>query len=153
MGKITMVRKRKTIEQYNNQAKEALEIRNRIADALVEKYGSLYKASKAVGRYPTYFYNPNNIHSIKTAYEFCQFADISLEYALTGKNKAPFSPLEITFKNIGVEYYKEQKKRNSSSEVQIIFRLNHGLIKDMTLNTLISLSRSFKRSIIYLIQG
>lgn len=145
--------KEETKEGLNDVYYERLMIRDRLIDKLIEKYGNLSRASVVFGRSRSFLYNYGNLYRLKNIYELCKLSNTSLEWVLTGENDGRFEEVEITFKNILREYYSQRKKRESSSEGQIVYKINHGLISNINISTLLKIQKSLKKSIYYLIQG
>lgn len=145
--------KEETKEGLNDVYYERLMIRDRLVDKLIEKYGNLSRASVVFGRSRSFLYNYGNLYRLKNIYELCKLSNTSLEWVLTGENDGRFEEVEITFGNILREYYSQRKKRESSSEGQIVYKINHGLISNINISTLLKIQKSLKKSIYYLIQG
>lgn len=147
------MKKQITLEQDDDNYYRRLEIRDRLVDCLYDKFGSLYSASKAYGKSPSYIGNFGTLFRINSIYDVCRLADVNIEYILTGKNKSNFMPVEITYKNILKEYYAERKPRHHSAMVMAVFKIKHQANPNFGLNTLLTLSDHFKKDIYYLIRG
>lgn len=131
---------------------ERSNIHDRIIEEAEKKFGSLPKAAKALNRHATFFYNESNLSSVKSVINFCEKANVSVEYILTGKNYGPYKKTLLSG-NAFLRVYKAQKGRQSQNKAicMLAYKIRHGHSQNITLLSLLRVSDLFKVPIMDLI--
>ena len=87
--------------QYDEEYYDILTIIDRLREECVDRYGNLFRASKAYGDRNLNRYLNTNAYSLglKNLKKICKFLNISYQYAVFGGNKGVFDDSPITLNN------------------------------------------------------
>lgn len=137
---------------------EALGITQRCCDELLFKFGTLSKASRKFGYLKPVFYQYSfGLASFSSSkiFEIAKKLNLSVEYLITGKNRAEYIPFEYGLENILKEHKKlEWGDSPDFGSYQVILHLiKKKPKKSIRISTLLELSRVYKKSVTYLIGG
>lgn len=130
---------------------------DRLKGLLEDKYGSLYKASQAIGYHPAYLTKQLSTlcacPRVLTINRLCKHLDISLNFAILGHGSAQYTECTCTFNNF-VHLYKSRYfgKHHRSLDVATS-RMRKGEIKNIPLKYLIRIATEQKVTIDWLIGG
>lgn len=113
------------IETDTDYYYKTLEVYERLRTEIIEKYGTLCKASKKIGKSSPYLYLTSHVGSVKNLYNICTKLDIDFTYILTG-NYQKFTK-NIDFSGLLSLYDKKKyTKRQTDSVRSIICSLKSG---------------------------
>lgn len=128
---------------------------DRLKELLEDKYGSLYKASIALGFHRTYLSSLLSSRCmfprVVALYKICKELDISLNYAILGEGDRTFRESEISFSNFLRMYNSTYRGRKHMSLNVSVCRYLQGLQQNLPLKYLIRIAREQHVTIDWLI--
>lgn len=113
----------------------------RLKAAIVKKHGSLYAASKSIGRPATYvqsFFYQENLQ-MKSLFFLSKLADVSPRYILQGGEKKKWTGESLSYDNL-IEAFDDFNGKRPQSLAVIVRELKTGKRNGFTLATLYELS-------------
>lgn len=113
----------------------------RLKAAIIKKHGSLYAASKSIGRPVTYvqgFFYQDSLQ-IKTLFSLSKLADVSPRYILQGGGKKKWTGESPSFDNL-IKAFDDFKGKRPQSLAVIVRGLKTGKREGFTLATLYAFS-------------
>lgn len=125
----------------------ALAVVDRIGTCALEKYKNWLEFTKACGLNERYFYNIYNqcvSMRFSTLIKFAQNLNLSVEYLLTGKNKAPFN------NDCSLKYI---TKINCGKYAKVKHQLKIGKSKTLNIRTLFQIEQETGKDIMKILRG
>lgn len=129
------------VESDSDYYYDVLDINERLRELIIEKYKSIFRATKILGKKGIILYK--FVGSIEVLHNICTSLDIDFGYCLTGKES--FKDYDLK-KLVDIYSQSRYKVKKTNSISAIISLIRHGK-KNIKLATLLKISTLLKKKI------
>lgn len=121
---------------------DVLNIYDRLCQEIVKKYGYIAKATKILGKSPSFLHSPDHVGSVNNLFDICNKLDLDFGYILNGNS---YRPSEINLDKLLKAYNAHRYKTRIPNSIKaIISTIRNGKAKNIKLATLLYLSDLLK---------
>lgn len=139
------------MDEYSKRVEK---IRENVMKTAVEKFGSLYKASVAIGKTRAYFYGNNKIKTLDSLISLCNAMDKSVFFFLSGEDGTSSENKGVRISNIIKAHNRYSKESDMTlCNRVVISKLKLGITKNITIKSILFLADKYKISVRELLTG
>lgn len=136
------------IETGTDYYYDVLAIYERLREELALRFGSVYQATKFIGKSKAYLTSPEHITSVQNLNKICKQCDIDFDYLILRKhNSGKYTEKKITFDTL-IKTYKENcyKRRTPDSIKSIICQIIRQGKNNIKIATLLYMADFYKKN-------